>query len=568
MQAHPSTSELARVLKSALAPSLLGLAVFSLVINLMYLVPPLYMLQVYDRVLTSASETTLILLTLIVAGLLASLGALDGVRSRMLVRISARIDLMLQGRLFESLFAQALRRPGQATTQGLQDLTQLRQVLTGQGLLVLLDLPWMPAYVALLFLFHSWFGWFAVASALLLSALAVANERLTGRGLAEANRAEIGASQRTVLALRNAEVVTAMGMLPGVLARWREEHLPALGGQVLVSDRAAALTVSSKVLRLLLQSLILGLGAYLTIEQEMTSGEMIAGTILLGRALAPIDQLTASWRGLMLGREAYRRLRELLANYPPPAEHMRLPAPTGRVVADRVVVVTDTGTPILKGISLSAEPGELLGVIGPSAAGKSTLARALLGLMPLYSGTVRLDGADIGQWNRADLGPYLGYLPQDIELFDGTVAENIARFGDVDPEAVVAAARRARVHELILGLPKGYDTPIGPAGVRLSPGQQQRIALARAIYGSPPFIVLDEPNSNLDDEGEQALVEALAELRAEGRAVLVITHRPLLLQRADRIAVLQQGQLLHVGTREQVLARFARPAGVAPLPRP
>jgi len=567
-QTQPKTSELAAVLRSVLAPSWLALAVFSLVINLMYLVPSIYMLQVYDRVLTSASETTLLLLTVIVVGLLFMLGALDGIRSRVLVRVSARIDLALQGRLFESLFAQALRRPGQAGTQALQDLAQLRQALTGQGLLVLLDLPWMPAYVAILFLFHPWFGWFAVVSALLLATLAVASERVTGKGLAEANRNEIAASHRTSLALRNAEVVTAMGMLPGVLARWLDVHAPAVGGQVRVSDRAGALTAISKALRITLQSLILGLGAWLTIKQEMTPGEMIAGTILLGRALAPIDQLTASWRGLMLGREAYRRLRELLASYPARPEPMRLPAPSGRVVADRVVVATDTGALILKGISLSVEPGELLGVIGPSAAGKSTLARALLGLMPLYGGSVRLDGAEIGQWSRGELGPYVGYLPQDIELFDGTLAENISRFGSVDPERVVAAARRARVHELIVGLPNGYETPLGPAGVRLSPGQQQRIALARAVYGDPPLIVLDEPNSNLDDEGEQALAEALAELKAEGHALVIITHRPLLLQRADRIAVVRQGQLAQLGTREQVFAQFARSAGVAPLPRP
>jgi len=559
-------SELASALRTVLSPALSALLVFSLFINLLYLAPSLYMLQIYDRVLVSASVPTLVLLTVIIVGLLATLGALDGVRARVLARLGTRLDLALQERLLGALLAQALRQPGTASSQTVQDLAQLRQGLTGSGLLALLDLPWTPLYVAVLFLFHSWFGWAAVLSATLLALLAGVSERVGSQRLAEATRAEMAGTQRMSFALRNAETVAAMGMLPRVLERWREHHVPALRQQLEASDRVGLLTATSKVLRLLTQSLILGLGAWLTISNEMTAGMMIAGTILLGRALAPIDLLTSSWRGLMLARDAYARLGALLAKHPPEPEHLPLPAPAGRLAAERLVVSTpETGTAILKGVSLALERGELLGLIGPSGSGKSTLARALLGLMPLQSGVVRLDGADLAQWGRAALGPHLGYLPQGIELFDGTVAENIARFGPLDAEQVVAAARRARVHELILGLPEGYDTRLGPGGVRLSPGQQQRIALARAVYGEPVVIVLDEPNSNLDDEGESALIETLVELKEAARTVIVITHRPSLLQRADRIAVVQQGQLALIGPREQVIARLTQ--AVNPRPR-
>jgi ATP-binding cassette subfamily C protein EexD len=353
--------------------------------------------------------------------------------------------------------------------------------------------------------------------------------------------------------------------------RWLEKHREMLGLQALASDRAGVLTASSKVIRLLLQSLVLGLGAYLAIEQVTTPGVMIAAMIIAGRALAPIDQLIGSWRGFVAARTAYRRLKDLLHMVPERARGMSLPAPRGDLVVDQAVAVPPGGTtPVLRGVSFAVKAGESIGVIGPSAAGKSTLARTVLGVWPLVAGKVRIDGADVSQWNREELGPHIGYLPQDIELFDGTVSENIARFGEIKSEMVVEAAQKAGVHEMILHLPKGYDTPIGEGGAVLSGGQRQRVALARALYGEPVLVVLDEPNSNLDDQGEVALVRAIRGLKSAGRTVLIITHRPSVLGSVDKILVLREGQVQAFGPRDEVMAQFARPAAVAagPVPAP
>lgn len=562
---HRPDDELRAALKAS-RNSFLFAGFFSLFINLLMLTPAIYMLQVYDRVLASSSESTLIMLTILVVGLFTVMGLLELLRSRILVRVSARLDMQLNPRLFGAMFDAKLRDGRGAGAQPIEDLTNLRQFLTGNGLFAFFDVPWMPVYIAVLFLMHPWLGWFAIVGAIILFALALANELVTREPLGKANGLAIGARSYLGGNLRNAEALEAMGMLPRVHQRWFERHREVLRLQALASDRAALLSNASKVLRVTLQSLILGLGAYLVIQQEFTAGVMIAGSIIMGRALAPIDQLIGGWKGFLASRSAYKRLHDLLLAIPKRPRYMSLPAPDGRVTLEGVLAAPPgSNVPVLRGVQFEIARGEIVGVIGPSAAGKSSLARVLLGVWHVAAGKVRLSGADIGHWNRDELGPYIGYLPQDIELFDGTVSENIARFGEIDPEQVVAAAQRAQVHEMILRLPKGYDTPIGDAGAVLSGGQRQRIGLARAMYGNPVLVVLDEPNSNLDDQGESALVKAIAQLKAEGTTVVIITHRPSILGSVDKILVMREGQVEMYGPRDQVLAQFARPTAV---PRP
>ena len=544
--------------------SFLFAGLFSLFINLLMLVPSLYMLQVYDRVLAGSSASTLLMLTILVVGLFAVMGVLELLRARILVRVSARLDMLLNSRLFTAMFDAKLRDGRGTGSQPIDDLTNLRQFLTGNGLFAFFDVPWMPIYIAVLFLMHPWFGWFAIGGALLLFALATANELTTRQPLGKANAVAIGARNYLGGNLRNAEAMEAMGMLGRVHQRWFARHQEVLKLQALASDRAGLLANASKVLRVTLQSLILGLGAYLVILHVSTPGIMIAASILLGRALAPVDMLIGGWKGFLSARSAYKRLHDLLLAIPKRPRFMSLPAPDGSLTVDGVLAAPPgSNVPVLRGVRFDVAAGEIVGVIGPSAAGKSSLARVVLGVWPIAAGKVRLSGADIGHWNREELGPYIGYLPQDIELFDGTVSENIARFGEIDPEQVVAAAQRAQVHEMILHLPKGYDTPIGDGGAVLSGGQRQRIGLARAMYGKPVLVVLDEPNSNLDDQGEAALVKAIAQLKADGATVLIITHRPSVLNSVDKILVLREGQVEVFGPREQVLAQFARPTAVA-----
>ena len=543
---------------SACKGSFLSVGLFSLFINFLMLVPAFYMLQVYDRVLASGSEATLLMLSLILLLLLGTLGCLEWVRSRIMVRVSTRIDSLLGPRLYDASFQQALMSGGMAgSAQPLSDLTGLRQFLTGNGLFAFFDAPWLPIYLAVMFLFHPWFGWFGIGSAVLLVILAYANERLTNAPLQQANQENLAATAFTNKNLRNAEVVASMGMLPQLRQRWQTLNNRALLLQSVASDRAGSLAALSKTLRMLVQSLVLGLGAYLVLEQEISPGLMIAGSILLGRALAPIDLMIGVWKSFSTARGQYARLNELLHKIPRPPERMPLPAPHGELSIEGLVVVPPGAQqPSLRGLNLRVAAGETVGVIGPSGAGKSTLARALLGIWPPVQGKVRLDGADVSSWRREELGPHLGYLPQDIELFEGTIGENIARFEHVDSAAVVEAARLAGVHELILRLPQGYDTLIGATGGALSGGQRQRIGLARAVYGNPRLIVLDEPNSNLDDQGERALILALQQLKAAGSTLFVISHRPSILGNVDKLLVLREGALALYGPRERVLAEL------------
>ena len=540
---------------------------FSLAINLLLLVPSLYMLQTYDRVLTSRNEGTLLFLTLLLVGLLALEGMLEFVRSRVLARVSSAVDLQLDGRVFDAMFAHTLRGRGSAA-RVLGDLGHVRQFLTGKGLLAFFDAPWLPVYLLVVFLLNPWLGLFGFLSAVVLMALAWYNEQATGELHTLSSKLGAGASQYADASARNVEVIDALGMIGAMRQRWlsrQNEYLGALGE---ANDRAARIGGVVRFSRTVLQSGILGFGAYLVLQNQLTPGGMIAASILLGRALAPVDQAIANWKNVVTARDAFARLNELLKNFPAVSHLVTLPRPRGTVTVEQLnVAAPGKRDPILKGLGFQIDAGKLIAIVGASAAGKTTLARALVGVWAPLSGTVRLDGADIATWNREDLGPCLGYLPQDVELFDGTVAENIARFGQIDSEKVVDASRRAGVHELILHLPNGYETRIGEGGIALSGGQRQRIALARALYGDPVMIVLDEPNANLDEAGDVALVNALRELKARQRTVFVVTHRANLLSETDAIMVLSEGRIQALGPSEEILkgAREARAVSSSPV---
>ena len=554
----PVVSELKKSLLSA-KKSFIMVGLFSMFINILMLVPPLYMLQLYDRVLGSRSQDTLIMLTLIVVVLFITMGLLEVVRSRVLVRVGNKLDSMLSQRIFDNLFELERKAPGRSSSMPLNDLTQVRQFMTGNGLFAFFDAPWMPIYIIVLFIFHPAFGFFAIFAAIVLVGITVANEYSTKEKLAEANNLSRASTIYVDSNIRNAEVVNAMGMRNNISKIWADKYYGFLNAQNIASDSAGVWSNLSKSLRVMFQSLILGLGAYLAINMEVTPGMMIAASIIMGRALAPLDLIIGSWKGFSSARSSYERIEGLLNDFPKDKEYMQLPAPKGEITLENVVVIPPSGTvPSLKGISMKIEKGDVVGIIGPSAAGKSSLARVMLGLWPLTNGVARIDKADISQWNREDLGQYVGYLPQDIELFEGTVSQNIARFGEVEPEKVVEAATKAGVHEMILKLPEGYDTKIGPGGASLSGGQRQRIGLARALYNNPVFIVLDEPNSNLDDVGEAALVEAIKTIRAGGTTVVIITHRTNVLQATNKLALINNGVLELYGNTNDVLNAIAQ----------
>jgi len=542
-----------------LKQAIIAVAAFSFFINLLMLVPPMFMLQMFDRVLSSGSVETLVMLLVVAVGLLMVLGLLEWSRNRVLVRAGGRLDEMLSNRLFDATFFRALRRPDSASAQPLQDLTTLRQFMTGQGVFAFFDAPWTPLFLLVIFLLHPWLGIFATVAAVILFALAYINEVITRQPLGAANAQYNRETDFTNTNLRNAEVLEAMGMTGRLRQRWRAMHNDVLSLQAVASDRSANLTSASKSLRLIAQVGILALGAYLAVEQVITPGVMIAASIIMARALAPVDQAMHAWRGFIGARNAWSRLDEVLRGTPQRGEHMELPEPQGRLTAENLVVVPPgSRTPALRGVDLELNPGDTLGVIGPSAAGKSTLARALVGVWPSYAGTVRIDGAEIEHWNREQIGAHIGYLPQDVELFDGTVAENIARFGEVDSRKVVEAARKTGLHEMILRLPEGYDTRIGINSGALSAGQRQRVALARAVYGNPKIVVLDEPNSNLDQAGDEALVDTIRKLREDGCTVVLIAHRAAILSAVEQVLVLRDGKVATLGSRQDVLNRLTR----------
>lgn len=532
----------------------LSVGVFSFVINLLLLVPSLYMLQVYDRVLTSRNETTLLLLTLAMAGLYVLEALLEFVRSRVLVRTSAALDIRLSSRVFDASFERHLQRRDGSPAQALGDLNTVRQFLTSQGLFAFFDAPWTPIYLVVIFMLSPWLGLFGLAGILILTSMAYITERATAPVLGEAMKVAAAANTYSAENLRHAEVIEAMGMLRRLRERWFSRQARFLSLQGEASDRAAVIGAVTRFSRLSLQSGILGVGALLVIENQLTAGGMIAASILLGRALAPVELAIASWRGFVSARGAYARLDALLRSHPGRGESLALPRPQGVVSAEGLVVAAPgKREPILKNLGFRVPAGALVAVVGPSGSGKSTLARTLTGIWRPLSGAMRLDGADVCQWDKEQLGPWVGYLPQGVELLEGTPAENIARFGNIDSDAVVRAAQLAGVHELILQLPQGYDTPLGDRGSVLSGGQRQRIALARALYGLPALIVLDEPNANLDDAGDAALIKALQEIKHEKRTTFVTTHRTNVLAVADLILFLVNGSIRAFGPRDEVL---------------
>lgn len=529
--------------------------VFSAITNLLMLVPSLYMLQVYDRVLASRNEMTLLMLTVLMLGAYVLMSGLELVRSFVLVRVGAKFDLMLNKRVYTAAFEQNLKSAGGNAGQALSDLTNLRQFLTGNGLFAFFDAPWFPIYLFVIFVFDIWLGLFAMIGSFLLIALAFINERVTKAPLSEANSMAIASTTMATNNLRNAEVIESMGMLPNLITRWFKTHNKFLVLQAEASEKAAKIAAVTKFVQVSLQSLVLGFGALLVLENQITAGMMIAASILVGRTLAPVQQVIGVWKSWASTRSAYERLAKLLEANPARESGMQLPKPLGALTVEGVSAAPPNAkSAVIKGLSFAISPGDVLGVIGPSGSGKSTLARLLVGVWPAQLGKVRLDGADIYQWNKGELGPHLGYLPQDIELFAGTVSENIARFGEVDPEMVVLAAKRAGVHDMILHMPDGYDTRLGDGGAGLSGGQKQRIGLARAMYGDPSLIVLDEPNSNLDDIGEQALVQAILDLRQRGKTIVMITHRTTVLGATTKLLLLRDGTPQAFGPTNEVMA--------------
>lgn len=544
---------------TACKQSFLSVGFFSFFVNALMLVPTFYMIQISGRVVPSSSTSTLLMLTLILTFLMATLGSLEWVRSRIMVRISNRLDVLLSRDVYRASFKRALTSGGaDATAQSLNDLTSLRQFLTGPGLFAFFDAPWFPIYTAVMFLFHPWFGWMTLACGVVLTVLAVVNHRVTGKALADANKESVASNVATTKTLRNAEVIESMGMLETLMNRWAVRQRRVLMLQSEASDKGGVVSSISKTFRNWSQSIMLAIGAYLVITHEINPGLLMAGSLLLGRALSPIDQMIGSWKGFIAAKVQYERLDKVLAELKAEPERMPLPAPEGHIQVENLVVAPPGAkAPVIRNISFVVPAGSIVGIVGPSAAGKSTLVRALMGIWPSQHGVVRLDGADISTWDKHELGPHVGYLPQDIELFEGTISDNIARFEKVDPEKVVLAAQIAGVHEMVLMLPDGYDTVIGSDGVNLSGGQRQRIGLARALYGSPRLIVLDEPNSNLDDVGERALGVALQKIKETGATVFIVSHRPNILPRIDRLLVMSAGTISLYGERDKVIAELA-----------
>jgi PrtD family type I secretion system ABC transporter len=543
--------------KAVLRPYLAFAALFSLTINLLLLAPPLYMLQVFDRVLTSHSNETLVFLTIGAALALATMAGLDMVRSQLLAAGGAALDRALGKRVLDRLLGEAARKGAGENANALRDAHCVRAFFGGAGIQALFDLPWLPVFLLVIFLFHPLMGAFALGGAIVMLSLAVLNERLTRRSLERGQAEARRAAGFIDTAARNAEVVSALGMLEAVTRRWSTLNEAASARQMQAARAGSRVSGLTKLARQLIQTGMLALGAYIVVDQQVSAGVMIAATILLSRALAPVEQLVAGWRALVEARAAWRRLAELLKDNES-RNATSLPVPEGRLAAENVVFgFRSAERPILRGASFSLEPGESLGVVGPSASGKSTLARLIVGVWRPVSGHLRLDGADVASWERAELGRHIGYLPQDVELFPGTVAQDIARLGDADDAEVIRAAKRAHVHELVLRLPKGYDTELAGA---LSPGQRQRIGLARALYGNPRLVVLDEPNANLDSEGEQALLRALAGLKEEGVTVVIVAHRPSLLSGVDKMLVLRDGVVEAFGPRSEIMPRMVRRA--------
>ena len=543
---------------SAARSALIPAGVFSLFINALALVSPIYMLQVYDRVLSSRNLMTLLFLTLLAMFLYLVYGSLEALRSRVLVRGGARFENVLRAPLFETTFAAMLgRKGGTVEAQPFRDADMVREFLTGSAMLAFFDLPWVPLFVAASFLLHPVFGWLAIGSGVLTLIFTIINEYSTKKLLNCATQASIAAHADVSATLRNAEVMRAMGMAAGLRDRWADRRDEQISWQATASDRGSALMAGMKSFRQIVQVLILGIGGYLCLEGELSAGGIVAASIIVGRALAPIELAVSQWKMFQTARGSWSRLQELFRATPQNHDRMPLPAPKGNIKVEQVIAAAPgEKTPILRGVSFHIDKGETLAVIGPSAAGKSSLIRVMLGVWPVAAGTVRFDGFDVNHWHPEQLGRHIGYLPQDVELFAGTIAQNIARFGEAEHAEVIRASELAGVHEMIQHLPAGYDTQIGEGGHALSGGQRQRIGLARALFGKPAMVVLDEPNANLDAPGEAALVGAVRHLKETGSTVIFVTHKTNMLTLADKILLMEQGAVRLYGEREEVLAKI------------
>ena len=568
-------------LAAALTPfkhALVGIGVFTAAINLLQLTGPLFMLEVYDRVLPGRSIPTLVAISVLALVMFGFQGILDVVRSRVLVRIAGSVDQAMAGRIFELTARLPLRAPTLSGVQPTQDLDRLRSFMSTVGPAAFFDLPWMPLYLGICFAFHPLIGWTAIAGGLILIAITIATEILTREPARVASGIAEGRTGLAEASRRNAEVVQAMGMAGRLSQRWQDHNARHIMAQQRVSDISSGMSATSRTLRMVLQSAVLAIGAWLVINQQATGGIIIASSILTSRALQPVEVTLAHWKGFLLARQSWRRLNALLGTVPAEAWRMALPAPRDTLAVEGVSLAPPgVNRIVVQGVAFRLKAGQGLGIVGPSASGKSSLVRALVGVWPLLQGKVRIDGAALDQWSAEALGRHVGYLPQDMELFAGSVADNIARFEPgAPPEKVIAAAQAAGVHEMILALPGGYETAVGEAGNALSAGQRQRIGLARALYGDPFLVVLDEPNSNLDREGDEALTRAILGVRARNGIAIVVCHRPSALAGVDSVLVMMGGRQQSFGPKEQVLqapapsaaARVVTPMSGRPSPRP
>ncbi|MGX9115416.1 type I secretion system permease/ATPase [Mesorhizobium sp. BHbsci] len=565
---HPHPSEPRTTLAAVLASfrrALAGIALMSGVVNVLALTGSFFMLQVYDRVIPGRSVPTLVGLAVFAGTLFVFQGALELIRSRLLVRIGMALDARLSGQVYAALMRLPLRtKLAGDGLQSLRDLDQVRSFMSSAGPTALFDLPWMPLYLAICFLFHFWIGMTALAGVVILFSLTLLAEIRTREPARKANSQAAARNTLAEATRRNVEVLQAMGFGSRIAERWSGINADYLDTNATASDLAGTLGTISKILRMMLQSGILAIGAYLVIHQQATGGIMIASSIMMSRALAPIELAIAHWRGFVSARQAWARLTQLLVLLPETATSVSLPAPKSALSVESISV-TPPGERrmVVQDATFALEKGVGLGIVGPSASGKSSLVRAVAGIWLPVRGTVRLDGATLDQWSPEELGKHVGYLPQDVQLFDGTIAENIARFEPQAPsDKILAAARAAGVHELVIHLPEGYETRVGEAGSALSAGQRQRVALARALYGDPFLVILDEPNSNLDSEGEAALTVAIQSVRARGGIAVVVAHRPSALASLDQVLVMANGRIQAFGPKNEILNKITRPAGV------
>lgn len=566
-QGHSPRSELGTALR-ACRSAFVGVGVMSLVINILYLTGSFFMLEIYDRVLPSRSIPTLVGLIVLAGGLYLVQGILDLIRGRILIRIGSALDEMLSRRVYDIVVRMPLvignRSEG---LQPLRDLDNVRSFLSGMGPGALFDLPWLPLYLAICFAFHPLIGITALAGAIILIALTILTEYLTHEPMKRSTGLAMRRQDLALASRRNAEVLTAMGMAGRVGKRWDESNRDYLASNQRASDVAGGLGAIAKVMRMMLQSAVLGVGAYLVINQQATAGIIIAGSILSARALAPVDLAIAHWKGFVAARQSWHRLNRLLGMLPEQAAPTLLEAPTSRLAVETLTISPPGEQKVVaQDVTFAIEAGQGVGIIGPSGSGKSSLVRALVGVWQPLRGKVRLDGAALDQWSPEILGRHIGYLPQDVELFAGTIAQNISRFEDkASSDDIIAAAREARVHDLIISMKDGYDTQIGDQGNVLSAGQAQRIALARALYGNPFLVVLDEPNSNLDSEGDVALNKAILGVRARGGVVVVVAHRPIGIESVDLVLVMKDGRVQAFGPNDTVLGQvLQRPATPPP----